>query len=111
MQSIPINILNAIDGTPLEGTAALSPQDALKSLAMFRFVNPDRELRIAGGRELHLRMLQPMGLYVANSVFVGDYLTTKGQAPQADYDMINDLGFEVTGSCEEVSPNAGVGDA
>lgn len=111
VQSIPINILNAIDGTPLEGTAALSPQDALKSLAMFRFVNPDRELRIAGGRELHLRMLQPMGLYVANSVFVGDYLTTKGQAPQADYDMINDLGFEVTGSCEEVSPNAGVGDA
>lgn len=111
VQSIPINILNAIDGTPLEGTAALSPQDALKSLAMFRFVNPDRELRIAGGRELHLRLLQPMGLYVANSVFVGDYLTTKGQAPQADYDMINDLGFEVTGSCEEVSPNAGVGDA
>ncbi|SMP57195.1 biotin synthase [Neorhodopirellula lusitana] len=103
VQSIPVNILNAIDGTPLEGTDAMSAQDALKSLAMFRFVNPDRELRIAGGRELHLRMLQPMGLYVANSLFVGDYLTTKGQAPQADYDMINDLGFDITGSCEEVS--------
>ncbi|WDQ17551.1 biotin synthase BioB [Rhodopirellula sp. P2] len=103
VQSIPVNILNAIDGTPLEGTEALTPQDALKALAMFRFVNPDRELRIAGGRELHLRQLQPMGLYVANSVFVGDYLTTQGQAPQADYDMIRDLGFDVTGSCEELS--------
>ncbi|MEM6365201.1 MAG: biotin synthase BioB [Planctomycetota bacterium] len=96
VQSIPLNILNAINGTPLEGSAATSPQDALKALAMFRFVNPDRELRIAGGRELHLRTLQPMGLYVANSLFVGDYLTTKGQAPQADYDMIADMGFEVT---------------
>ena len=36
-----------------------------------------------------------MGLYAANSIFVGDYLTTKGQVPQADYDMIADLGFEV----------------
>ena len=103
VQSIPVNILNAIDGTPLEGTDVISAQDALKTLAMFRFVAPNRELRIAGGRELHLRSLQPLGLYVANSIFVGDYLTTKGQAPQADYDMITDLGFEVTGSCEEVS--------
>ncbi len=100
VQSIPINILNAIDGTPLEGTESMSANDALKTLAMFRFVAPDRELRVAGGRELHLRSLQPMALYVANSLFVGDYLTTKGQAPQADYDMIADLGFEVTGTHE-----------
>ena len=66
---------------------------------MFRFVNPDRELRISGGREIHLRSLQPLGLYVANSLFVGDYLTTKGQAPQADYDMIRDLGFRGDGVC------------
>ncbi|MEM9364760.1 MAG: biotin synthase BioB [Planctomycetota bacterium] len=98
VHSIPINILNAIDGTPLEGTDALSAQDSLKALAMFRFVNPDCEIRIAGGRELHLRTLQPMGLYVANSLFVGDYLTTEGQAPESDYQMIRDLGFEVTGS-------------
>ena len=63
---------------------------------MFRFANPDRELRIAGGREMHLRSLQPLGLYAANSIFVGDYLTTKGQPPEADYKMIEDLGFEVT---------------
>ena len=65
---------------------------------MFRLVNPASELRIAGGRELHLRSLQPLGLYAANSIFVGDYLTTKGQLPEADYAMIRDLGFEVTQS-------------
>ena len=45
--------------------------------------------------KFHLGSLQPLGLYAANSVFVGDYLTTKGQAPEADYRMIEDLGFEV----------------
>ena len=73
----------------------LNPRYCLKVLAMFRFANPDRELRIAGGRELHLGSLQALGLYPANSIFVGDYLTTKGQAPAADYKMIEDLGFEV----------------
>ena len=63
---------------------------------MFRFANPTSELRISGGRELHLGSLQPLGLYPANSIFVGDYLTTKGQAPEADYKMIEELGFVVT---------------
>lgn len=98
VQSIPLNFLNAIEGTPLETRDELTANDCLKALAMFRFVNPDKELRISGGREIHLRSLQPLGLYVANSLFVGDYLTTKGQAPQEDYDMIRDLGFEVTES-------------
>jgi biotin synthase len=52
-------------------------------------------LRIAGGRELHLRSLQPLGLYAANSIFVGDYLTTKGQPPVEDYAMLEDLGFQI----------------
>ena len=98
VQSIPLNFLNAIEGTPLQKNDELTANDCLRALSMFRFVNPDRELRISGGREIHLRSLQPLGLYVANSLFVGDYLTTKGQAPQEDYDMIRDLGFEVTES-------------
>jgi biotin synthase len=95
VQSIPLNFLNSIEGTPLENISLLTPTYCLKALAMFRFVNPDRELRIAGGRELHLGSLQPLGLYAANSIFVGDYLTTKGQAAEADYQMIEDMGFEV----------------
>jgi biotin synthase len=95
VESIPINFLNPIDGTPLAGCSDLNPRYCLKVLAMFRLVNPDREIRIAGGRELHLGSMQALGLYAANSIFVGDYLTTSGQPPEADYQMIRDLGFEI----------------
>src|SRR5688500_6248385 len=103
VESIPLNFLIDIDGTPLAHSRALSPRYCLKALAMFRFVNPRAEIRIAGGRELHLGSLQGLGLYAANSIFVGDYLTTKGQAPEADYQMLRDLGFEVVRN-PEVSP-------
>ncbi|MCL6502400.1 MAG: biotin synthase BioB [Pirellulales bacterium] len=95
-ESIPVNFLNPIEGTPLAGTWRLNPRYCLKVLCMFRLVNPTSELRIAGGRELHLGSLQALGLYPANSLFVGDYLTTKGQPPEADYRMIEELGFVVT---------------
>ncbi len=103
-ESIPLNFLHAIDGTVFEGKEYLTPRDCLRALCMFRFVNPTSELRIAGGRERHLRSLQPLGLYAANSVFVGDYLTTAGQAAQSDYEMISDLGFEITGQTEFAIP-------
>jgi biotin synthase len=96
VESIPVNFLNPIDGTKLAGQSELNPRYCLKVLAMFRFANPTREIRISGGRELHLGSMQAMGLYPANSIFVGDYLTTKGQAPTADYKMIEELGFEIT---------------
>jgi biotin synthase len=95
VESIPVNFLHPIDGTPLENKHHLMPQDCLRALCLFRMMNPDRELRIAGGRELHLRSLQPLGLYAANSLFVSDYLTTKGQTAEDDYRMIEDLGFEI----------------
>ncbi|MFY4776854.1 biotin synthase BioB [Metabacillus sp. RGM 3146] len=93
--SIPVNFLHAIDGTPLEGTNELDPRYCLKVLALFRFVNPSKEIRISGGREVNLRSLQPMGLYAANSIFVGDYLTTSGQEETRDHQMLSDLGFEI----------------
>lgn len=101
VQSIPINFLNPIDGTPLAGRSDLNPRYCLKVLAMFRLVNPDRELRIAGGRELHLGSMQALAMYAANSIFVGDYLTTKGQPAEADYQMIRDLGFEIVRNSEQ----------
>lgn len=102
--SIPLNFLNPIDGTPLQGKSELNPRYCLKALALFRLANPDREIRIAGGREMHLGSLQPLGLYAANSIFVGDYLTTKGQAPEEDYRMIEQMGFRVTRTAAEVEP-------
>ena len=104
VQSIPINFLIPIEGTPLGQHRDLTPRYCLKVLAMFRLVNPDRELRIAGGREVHLGSLQALGLYAANSIFVGDYLTTKGQLPEADERMIEDLGFTVTRGRESAPP-------
>ena len=96
VESIPVNFLNPIEGTPLASNRELNPRYCLKVLCMFRFANPSSEIRIAGGREIHLRSLQPLGLYPANSIFVGDYLTTKGQPPEDDYRMIEDLGFVIT---------------
>jgi biotin synthase len=95
VESIPVNFLNPITGTPLAGLHNLNPRYCLKVLAMFRFANPSSEIRIAGGREMHLGSMQALGLYPANSIFVGDYLTTKGQAPAADYKMIEEMGFEI----------------
>lgn len=94
-EMIPVNFLNPIDGTPLAGKKELNPRQCLKALAMFRFTNPSAEIRIAGGRELHLGSMQCLGLYAANSMFVGDYLTTKGQLPEADYRMLEEMGFVV----------------
>lgn len=93
--SIPVNFLHAIDGTPLEGTDELNPRYCLKVLALFRYINPTKEIRISGGREVNLRSLQPLGLFAANSIFVGDYLTTSGQESTADHKMLEDLGFEI----------------
>jgi biotin synthase len=93
--SIPVNFLNAIPGTPLEGMDELNPRRCLKILALMRLVCPTKEIRVAGGREINLRSLQPLAMYAANSIFVGDYLTTEGQAAQADWAMLEDLGFEI----------------
>ncbi len=95
VKSIPVNFLHAIEGTPLQDRDALNPRDCLRTLCLFRFVHPQTQIRVAGGREARLRSLQAMGLYAANSMFVSDYLTTAGQAAELDFQMIRDLGFEI----------------
>jgi len=103
VESIPVNFLNSIDGTPLQSVHELDARFCLKVLAMFRLTNPRAELRIAGGREINLRSMQAMGLYPANSMFVSDYLTTPGQKAEEDFRMIADLGFEITAGDYESS--------
>jgi biotin synthase len=93
VRSVPVNFLIPIAGTPFEDRRELDPRRCLRVLCLYRFVLPSQEIRIAGGREVHLRTLQPLGLYPANSIFVGDYLTTQGQTARADYEMIRDAGF------------------
>ncbi|GAA2255655.1 biotin synthase BioB [Streptomyces amakusaensis] len=96
--SVPVNFLIPFEGTPLAKEWNLTPQRCLRILAMTRFVCPDAEVRLAGGREVHLRSMQPLALHLVNSIFLGDYLTSEGQAGKADLDMIADAGFEVEGA-------------
>jgi biotin synthase len=93
VRSVPVNFLIPIGGTPFADRGALDPRRCLRVLCLYRFLLPSQEIRIAGGREVHLRSLQPLGLYPANSIFIGDYLTTPGQAARADLEMIRDAGF------------------
>jgi len=93
--SIPINFLMPFDGTPLAGTWLLTPARCLRILAVGRFACPATEIRVAGGREMHLRSLQPLALPLADSLFLGDYLTSEGQAAPADLAMIADAGLRV----------------
>lgn len=95
--SIPVNFLMPFDGTPYQNTWELSPIRCVKILTMARFVCPDREIRIAGGREMHLRTLQATALQVANSIFLGDYLTSEGQDALTDLHMLRDNGFSILG--------------
>ncbi len=104
--SVPINFLIPFEGTPLGDEWQLTPQRCLRILALFRFFFPDAEVRIAGGREIHLRTLQTLGLHLANSIFLGDYLTSEGQAGEADLQMIADAGFVVEGQDEKTVAQA-----
>lgn len=102
--SVPINFLMPFEGTPMEGRWELTPQRCLRILAMFRFAFPDVEVRVGGGREIHLRSLQPLALHLANSIFLGDYLTSEGQSGDADRQMIADAGFVIEGAGETTLP-------
>jgi biotin synthase len=95
VDSVPVNFLDPRPGTPMAGYAHVSPERALRSLCMFRFVHPRTDLRVAGGRELTLRSMQVMALYPANSIFTQGYLTTGGASVRADHQMIRDAGFEL----------------
>jgi biotin synthase len=104
--SVPVNFLIPFEGTPLAGRWALTPERCLRILALFRFFFPDVEVRLAGGREIHLRSLQPLALHLANSIFLGDYLTSEGQPGADDRQMIADAGFTVEGVDEQTLPAA-----
>lgn len=92
---VPLNFLHPISGTPLENHIPLTPMEALKIISVFRFVLPDKEIKIAGGRERTLRDLQSWMFYAgANSTMVGNYLTTTGRKVEDDFQMIKDLGLK-----------------
>jgi biotin synthase len=98
--SIPVNFLVPIEGNPVRNDGSLTPERALRVLAVMRLVNPRAEVRVSAGREGHLRALGALALWPANSLFVEGYLTTRGDAVNESYRMIEDAGFEVDGNPE-----------
>jgi biotin synthase len=100
VDSLPVNFLHPIDGTPMAKRRELTPGYCLRALCLFRFTNPASEIRVAGGREFNLGWFQALALYPANSIFVEGYLTTPGQAAEAARRMIVETGFEVEGVTE-----------
>ena len=96
VDSIPLNFLHPIPGTPCEKMLSPLPLDILKTIALFRFILPTKDIKVCGGREKNLRRLQPLlFLAGANGILIGNYLTTPGQDPGADLEMIRDLGLKV----------------
>lgn len=98
--AIPVNFLDPREGTLLAGREPMPANDALRALAMFRFVHPRTELRVAGGRERVLGPVQALALYAADSIFTEGYLTTPGQGYQADLALLRAAGFEPAGLAE-----------
>jgi len=93
--SVPVNFHIPIPGTPMAVGNPLTPMYCLKILSVFRLIHPTAELRMAAGREMHLRSLQVMGLYAANSLFMQGYLNTTGDDNFQTLQMIQDAGFEI----------------
>lgn len=95
VKSVPINFFIPIPGHRVENPEGLTPEYCLRTLCLFRFALPETEIRIAGGREYHLRSMQAFSLYAVDSLFARGYLTTGGDSVEATRKMILDAGFEL----------------
>lgn len=92
---VPINILIGREGTPMEGIGTIDPVDAIKTIAVWRFIMPKTILKIAGGREVHLKDKERLALKAgANGIITGGYLTTGGNQPNKDIAMIKEIGLK-----------------
>ncbi len=95
IESIPINFLLTIRGTKLQNLAPIDADMGLKVLCLMRLMNPTKEVRVAAGREVHLRERQSQALCAANSLFVDGYLTTEGEASNSVRQWIEEAGYHV----------------
>jgi biotin synthase len=97
VDSVPLNFLNPIQGTPLEKADFITPLQCLAAIAIFRFMLPRARISVCGGREANLRDLQSwIFMAGASGTMIGNYLTTTGRPPEQDWQMLKDLNLEVS---------------
>lgn len=95
VDSVPINVLNAVKGTALEGAKKLTPMEILQTFAIFRLILPAKIIRYAGGREHNLGELVPLGfLSGVNGMLIGNYLTTNGRGAKQDLETVSNMGLK-----------------
>lgn len=101
VDSVPLNFLNSIPGTRLEGACHITPMECLTTIALFRFILPEKKISVCGGREKNLRDLQSwIFMAGASGTMVGNYLTTAGRPVAVDRQMISDLELDAASCCE-----------
>jgi biotin synthase len=97
VDSVPLNFLNPIKGTPLEKADFITPLQCLAAIAIFRFILPRARISVCGGREANLRDLQSwIFMAGASGTMIGNYLTTTGRPPEQDWQMLKDLDLKVS---------------
>ena len=102
---VPLNFLIPIEGTPLAEAEPLQPMECLKIIALYRFLFPRQEIKIAGGREANLGELQNRIFEAgADSFLIGNYLTTCGRPPEEDRQMVQDMGLTLEGPDQAAPP-------
>ncbi len=107
VETVPLNFLHPIQGTPLQEIHPLSPMQCLMTIALYRFILPKQEIKICGGREKNLRDLQSMIFFAgADSMMIGNYLTTAGREPELDWRMMRDLDLTWEAAYQEGHPSA-----
>lgn len=96
VDSVPLNFLNPVEGTPLAGAAHLTPLDCLRVICLYRYLLPTKRITICGGRETNLREFQSaIFMAGASGMMIGNYLTTSGRDQGTDMQLLKDAEVEI----------------
>ena len=108
VSSLPVNILNPVEGTPLaeRGLPDITTEDVIRTIAVYRLLHPGARVRLTGGREVNLDTEGQVAALEAGAdgILTGDYLTTEGQSPADDLDIVEQAGLEPNTEANEFDP-------
>ena len=108
VSSLPVNILNPVEGTPLaeRGLPDITTEEVIKTIAVYRLLHPEARVRLTGGREVNLDTDGQVAALEAGAdgILTGDYLTTEGQSPAEDIEIVEEAGLKPNTETNEFDP-------